>query len=81
MKLGDLFWVKTLKLKSGDYRFDDSIRIIGVVKESFGYELSFVEAIYFWEIFSNSRCAGWLYINNDQEIIDAFEYFIGEEED
>lgn len=65
MKLGDLFWVKKLKLKKGEYRFDDTFKLINKITEKTGIELSFIEALTLWEIFSGSRCAGWLCVDED----------------
>ena len=72
MKLGDLFWIKKLELKKGEYRYDDTLKIMKRVKEKYDIELSFIEALTLWEIFSNSHCAGWLTYND--ETFDDFCY-------
>ena len=70
MKLGDLFWIKLYDYKKGNYRYDDTLTIMRVVKERFDIELSFLEALELWSYVSGCRCASWLCFSNDEDIIE-----------
>lgn len=74
MKLGDLFWIKKLKLKRGEDECDDTLKIIKRAKEKYDIELSFIEAYSLWEIFSSVQYAGWL-IYSDELFDDFIDYF------
>ena len=74
MKLGDLFWVKLYELKKGDYRYDDTLKIMEVVKDRFSVELTFLEAKELWEYVSNCRCVGWLCFENEDDIEEKIKW-------
>lgn len=71
MKLGDLFWIKKLKLKIGDFEFDDTIKLMELAKQK-DIELTFIEAYTLWKCFSSKRCASW-HILTDEYAEDFFE--------
>lgn len=75
MKLGDLFWVKKLKLKRDDYEYSDTIKIIKYLKDKLDIEVSFLEANTLWRIFSDGWYAGWLDVSDNtlEEFVNYFE--------
>lgn len=74
MKLGDLFWVKTLKLKREDDEYKDIIKVMRFLKDKLDIELSFLEAYTLWRIFSDGWCAGWVVVS-DSTLEDFVDYF------
>lgn len=74
MKLGDLFWVKTLKLKREDDEYKDTIKVMAFVREKFDIDLTFVEAYTLWRRFSDSWCAGWLILG--ERTLEGFENYL-----
>jgi hypothetical protein len=55
---------------------EDTDRIVKIFADR-GYEISHNDAYHSWEHFSNSRCAGWMILDKDDEVVfqDAFYYF------
>lgn len=74
MKLGDLFWVKLYELKKGDYRYDDTLKIMEVVKDRFSVELTFLEALELWSYVSGCQDAGWLVFDNEDDIEEKIKW-------
>ena len=74
MKLGDMFWVKLYELKKGDYRYDDTLKIMEVVKDRFSVELTFLEALELWNYVSGCQDAGWLCFENEDDIEEKIKW-------
>jgi hypothetical protein len=54
---------------------NDIDRIVKIFADR-GYEISHSDAIRAWEEFSDSLCAGWMCLGEDDEVFhDAFYYF------
>lgn len=71
MELGDYFWVNLFKYKENDYVYKDTLIIQQTALNHFKIKLSFLEALTIWEYASERVCAGWLYIDKDeQRVID-----------
>lgn len=68
MKLDDMFWVKLYEYKKGYHRYDDTFKIMEVVKDRFGVELTFLEALELWSYVSGCQDAGWLCFDDEDEI-------------
>ncbi len=81
MKLGDLFWIKLYKYKKGDYRYDDTLNIMRVIKEKFDIQLTFLEVLCIWEYISNCRDAGWLVVDSDEDIIEKLGWIFEDYDD
>ncbi len=71
--------MKKLKFKdpyNHHYEYTNDIdRIVKIFAER-GYEISHEDAVRAWEEFSESYCAGWMILGNDDGVFqDAFYYF------
>lgn len=71
--------LKKLKVKEQyNHHFEytnDIDRIVKIFADR-GYEISSTEAVHAWEMFSDSMCAGWMSLGQDDEVFqDAFPYF------
>ncbi len=71
--------MKKLKFKdpyNHHYEYTNDIdRIVKIFAER-GYEISHEDAVRAWEEFSESYCASWMGLGNDDEVFqDAFSYF------
>jgi len=71
--------LKKLKVKEPyNHHFEytsDIERIVKIFAER-GYEISHTDAVHAWEQFSDSMCAGWMSLGDDDEVFqDAFYYF------
>jgi hypothetical protein len=54
---------------------NDIDRIVKIFADR-GYEISHSDAVRAWEEFSDSMCAGWMSLGNDDEVFqDTFYYF------
>lgn len=54
---------------------NDIDRIVKIFADR-GYEISHQDAVFAWEQFSDSMCAGWMCLGSDDEVFgDAFYYF------
>jgi hypothetical protein len=54
---------------------NDIDRIVKIFADR-GYEISHSDAVRAWEEFSDSMCAGWMCLGEDDEVFnDAFYYF------
>jgi hypothetical protein len=54
---------------------NDIDRIVKIFADR-GYEISATDAVHAWEMFSESYCAGWMSLGDDDEVFaDAFWYF------
>jgi hypothetical protein len=54
---------------------NDIDRIVKIFADR-GYEISHTDAVFAWEQFSYSMCAGWMSLGDDDEVFqDAFWYF------
>lgn len=54
---------------------NDIDRIVKIFADR-GYEISHSDAVHAWEEFSDSMCAGWMNLGEDDEVFqDAFCYF------
>jgi hypothetical protein len=58
------------------YEYQSDIgRIVQVFAER-GYEISESDAVLVWEKYSDSMCAGWMMLGEDDEVFyDCFSYF------
>jgi hypothetical protein len=70
---------KQLKVKEPyNHHFEytnDIDRIVKIFSDK-GYEISATDAVKAWEQFSDSMCAGWMSLGDDDEVFqDAFYYF------
>lgn len=71
--------MKKLKFKEPyNHHFEyqsDIDRIVKIFADR-GYEISHTDAVHAWEEFSDSMCAGWMCLGDDDEVFsDAFSYF------
>jgi hypothetical protein len=71
--------MKKLKIKEKhNHHFEyknDIDRIVKIFADR-GYEISHTDAVFAWEMFSDSMCAGWMSLGSDDEVFeDAFCYF------
>jgi hypothetical protein len=71
--------LKKLKVKKTyNHHFEytnDIDRIVKIFADK-GYEISATDAVKAWEQFSDSMCAGWMSLGDDDEVFqDAFSYF------
>jgi hypothetical protein len=71
--------MKKLKFKdpyNHHYEYTNDIdRIVKIFSDK-GYEISATDAVKAWEQFSDSMCAGWMSLGDDDEVFqDAFYYF------
>ena len=71
--------LKKLKVKEQyNHHFEyqsDIDRIVEIFADK-GYEISATDAVKAWEMFSESYCAGWMSLGDDDEVFeDAFSYF------
>ena len=71
--------LKQLKVKKQyNHHFEytnDIDRIVKIFADK-GYEISATDAVHAWEMFSESMCAGWMSLGDDDEVFeDAFSYF------
>jgi hypothetical protein len=71
--------LKKLKVKERyNHHFEytsDIERIVKIFADR-GYEISYKDAVHAWEEFSDSMCAGWMCLGEDNEVFqDAFSYF------
>lgn len=71
--------MKKLKFKEPyNHHFEyksDIDRIVKIFSDR-GYEISHTDAVHAWEQFSDSMCAGWMSLGDDDEVFsDAFYYF------
>jgi hypothetical protein len=58
------------------YAYENDIDRIVKIFADRGYEISHQDAVRAWEAFSDSMCAGWMNLGNDDEVFqDAFYYF------
>lgn len=54
---------------------NDISRIVNIFADR-GYEIAHADAVRAWELFSDSMCAGWMSLGEDDEVFqDAFYYF------
>ena len=75
MKLGDLFWVKKLKLKREDGEYKDTIEVMRFLKDKLYIDLSFLEANTLWRMFSEGWYGCWLTVSADtlKDFVNYFE--------
>jgi hypothetical protein len=71
--------LKKLKVKEKyNHHFEytnDIDRIVKIFADR-GYEISATDAVKAWEQFSDSMCAGWMCLGEDDEVFtDSFYYF------
>lgn len=71
--------LKKLKVKTPyNHHFEyqtDIDRIVKIFAER-DYEISPSDAVRAWELFSDSMCAGWMSLGDDEEVFqDCFSYF------
>jgi hypothetical protein len=71
--------MKKLKFKDPyNHHFEytsDIERIVKIFADR-GYDISHQDAVHAWECFSDSMCAGWMSLGDDDEVFqDAFYYF------
>jgi hypothetical protein len=71
--------MKKLKVKEQyNHHFEyknDIDRIVKIFADR-GYEISATDAIHAWEQFSDSMCAGWMILGDDNEVFqDCSSYF------
>lgn len=71
--------LKKLKVKEPyNHHFEyqnDISRIVKIFADR-GYEITHTDAVHAWEQFSESMCAGWMNLGDDDEVFqDAFYYF------
>jgi hypothetical protein len=71
--------LKKLSLKkpyNHHYEYTNDIdRILNIFADH-GYEITYTDAVHAWEQFSESMCAGWMSLGDDDEVFqDAFYYF------
>jgi len=71
--------LKKLKVKEQyNHHFEytnDIDRIVKIFSDK-GYEISATDAVKAWEQFSDSMCAGWMSLGDDNEVFeDVFSYF------
>jgi len=70
-----------IKLKFRDpynhhFEYTSDIERIVKIFADRGYEISHQDAVRAWESYSDSMCAGWMNLGNDDEVFqDAFYYF------
>ncbi len=74
-----LIMLKKLKVKEQyNHHFEyknDIDRIVKIFADK-GYEISHEDAVKGWEQFSESYCAGWMCLGDDDEVFhDCFRYF------
>lgn len=71
--------LKRLKFKeryNHHYEYTKDISRIVEIFAQRGYEISHSDALRAWEEYSDSMCAGWLILGEDDEVFqDAFHYF------
>ncbi len=71
--------LKRLKFKeqyNHHYEYTNDIDRIVEIFAQRGYEISHTDACRAWEEYSDSMCAGWLILGEDDEVFqDAFHYF------
>jgi hypothetical protein len=58
------------------YEYQSDINRIVQVFAEHGYEISESDAVLAWEKYSDSMCAGWMMLGEDDEVFyDCFSYF------
>lgn len=58
------------------YEYTNDIDRIVKIFADRGYEISHQDAVRAWESFSDSMCAGWMNLGEDDEVFqDCFSYF------
>jgi hypothetical protein len=67
--------VDTIFSTVSDFYLKDAQRIQAVIKSAFNIDVSLSNVVMFWKDHSDAWCAGWLGIECDEEIIEAFEEF------
>jgi hypothetical protein len=71
--------MKNLKLKKREnyyFEFESDVKRIVRIFAERGYEISATDAENAWEQFSDSMCAGWMMLGEDDEVFhDCFRYF------
>ncbi len=71
--------LKRLKFKekyNHHYEYTKDISRIVEIFAQRGYEISHSDALRAWEEYSDSMCAGWLILGEDDEVFqDVFHYF------
>lgn len=71
--------LKKLKFKeryNHHYEYTNDISRIVEIFAQRGYEISHSDAVRAWEEYSDSMCAGWMCLGEDDEVFqDAFHYF------
>jgi hypothetical protein len=71
--------MKRLKVKeqyNHHFEYKNDIDRIVKIFANRGYEISHTDAVKAWEMFSESYCAGWMSLGDDDEVFqDAFYYF------
>lgn len=71
--------MKKLKVKepyNHHYEYSGDIERIVKIFADRGYEISHTDAVRAWEQFSDSMCAGWMCLGEDDEVFqDCFCYF------
>lgn len=72
--------MKELKAKKYNFHYDyeDDAKAIIKVYADRGYKITFDDAVFAWEQYSGSYCAGWLILGDmtDEDIFkETFEYF------
>ncbi len=55
---------------------DDCERIVRVAKERLGLTIQLKQADEIWREYSDSACASWLCIHNDDEIVGAIDEYV-----
>jgi hypothetical protein len=70
--------LKKLRYKGYNHHFEytnDIDRIVKIYAER-GYDISYADAVHAWEQFSETMCAGWMMLGEDDEVFhDTFYYF------
>jgi hypothetical protein len=70
--------LKKLKFKDYNHHFEyknDIDRIVKIYAER-GYDITYSDAVHAWEKFSETMCAGWMCLGDDDEVFhDTFYYF------
>lgn len=72
--------MKKLKFKdphNNHHEYSNDIDRIVKIFADRGYDISHTDAVRAWEAFSDAMCAGWLYLDENDEVVfhDAFYYF------
>ena len=65
--------MKTLKFKIPTYlhRWKDDVDRIVKICAANGYFISETDAQHAWEEYSDSMCAGWLFLGNDDDVFNT----------